>query len=289
MNRCKRGYMLMPFIVAGLSLTLFSCKKDNSNAMGSDPGTTTGYKLTYGDSIFYLNNQSSDYIVTPKQAAQGEYSGFPQGIEIDSKTGAINISKSETGLRYRITFIPDGGTDSFNTMVVISGVNYLDGFYRLNTADSIARPVYNATINNSIPGINNGSIFDDGSSCNVAGCDVNVVNGTINLAQTVRNGIFGTVPSNDAHQQFQMKYRINDKSGETLNTIQIKIYYFDSINDVTQDVYDIISSRQGALLGFQPVDLPFSRFTSVNSLSQSEGQQKTVPQPRPPCIFILGR
>jgi hypothetical protein len=123
----------------------------------------------------------------------------------------------------------------------------------------------------------------------VAGCDVNVVNGTINLAQTVRNGIFGTVPSNDAHQQFQMKYRINDKSGETLNTIQIKIYYFDSINDVTQDVYDIISSRQGALLGFQPVEMPFTRFTSVNSFKQTEGQQKPVPQPRPPCIFILGR
>lgn len=259
----------------------------NNPGPGSNP--VPGYELTYGDSIFYLNNQQLDYIITPRQSGLGEYLGFPQGIDLDSKTGAVNVTRSETGLRYRITFVPDGTTDSFNTVIVISGINYLDGFYRLNTSDSVARPIYNATISNSIPGVNNGSIFDDGSNCNTAGCNVNVANGTINLAQTVRNGIFGPVPSNDDHQQFKMNYRINDKSDATLNTIQIKIYYFDSINDVTQDVYDIISSRQGAILGFQPTPLPFEKFTGLNSINEVNGQQKPPPAPRPPCIFILGR
>jgi hypothetical protein len=280
------------FLISCLLLCLiggfYSCKKDNSGA-GSIPAAVPGYELTYGDSIFYLNGQATDYIVTPLQARQGVYSGFPQGVQIDSKTGAIDISKSETGLRYRITFVPDGTTDSFNTLIVISGVNYLDGFYRLNTADSIARPVYNATLVNLIPGIHNGSIFDDGSNCNRAGCNVNVTDGTINLAQTVRNGVFGAVPSSNARQQFQMNYRINDKSSETLNTIQIKIYYFDSINDVSQEVYDIITSRQGALLDFKPTALPFESVTGVDAITQVNGQGKPPPQPRPPCIFILAR
>jgi len=289
MNRTINAYFLIPFFVLGLSVTILSCKKDNS-AGGNNPGTTTpGYQLTYGDSIFYLNNQTSDYVILPEQPRQGQYSGFPEGIEIDPKTGEINVSKSETGLRYRVTFVPDGTTDTFNVMIVISGINYLDGFYRLNTADSIARPLYNATINKPIPGVNNGSSFDNGSNCNNAGCNVNIGDGTINLAQTVRNGVFGPVPSNNDRHQFQMNYRINDKSSETSNTIQVKIYYFDSINDVTQEVYDIISSRQGAILGFQPTPIPFENFTEVNSIQQVNGSQKPTPKPRPPCIFILGR
>jgi hypothetical protein len=283
-----KSFLCLPFFLLGMTLTIFSCKKDNSG-VGNNPAPATGYKLTYGDSVFYLNNQTSDYTITPEQTRQGQYSGFPEGVDIDGNTGVINVSKSETGLRYRITFVPDGSTDSFNTTIVISGINFLDGFYRLNTADSIARPLYNASLNKLIPGVNSGSIFDDGSSCNIAGCNVDVTNGTINLAQTVRNGVFGTIPSNNDRHQFQMNYRINDNSGKALNTIGIKLYYFDSINDVSQEVYDIISSREGAILSFQPVPMPFEKFTSVNSVNQVNNQAKPIPKPRPPCIFILGR
>jgi hypothetical protein len=266
-----------------LSVIVFSCKKSDDSAVNTS--IPAGFKLSYGDSVFYLQNQSSDYVVNPTQNLTGEYIGFPEGIEIDSKTGAINVSKSETGLRYRITFIPAGATDSFYTTVVISGVNYLDGFYRLNTADSILRPVYNANNNAGIPGLNNGSIFDDGSGCNNAGCNVNVSVGTINLAQTVRNGVFGAVPSNNARQEFQMNYRINDQSDEALNTLKVKLYYFDSIDDVTQEVYDIISSRDGTLLGFNPL-FPASQI-EVNSIHPA-GVSKPA-KPRPPCIFILAK
>jgi hypothetical protein len=281
-------YFRLPVCLLILMVTIFSCKKDNSGT-GSNQGPPAGYQLTYGDSVFYLNNLASDYIITPEQTRLGQYIGFPEGVDIDGNTGVINVSKSETGLRYRITFVPDGTTDSFNTTIVISGINFLDGFYKLTTADSIARPLYNASLTKLIPGLNNGSIFDDGSSCNVAGCNVDVTNGTINLAQTVRNGVFGAIPSNNDRHEFQMNYRINDNSGKALNTIGIKLYYFDSINDVTQEVYDIISSREGALLSFQPTPIPFEKFNTVNGINQVNNQQKPIPKPRPPCIFILGR
>lgn len=278
------GKVLVPVIIL---MALFSCKKDNG--VNTDPNPPVGYKLTYGDSVFYINNQNSDYIIEPKQAKTGEYIGFPEGIDIDPNTGAVNVSKSETGLRYQITFYPDGSTDSFSTHIVISGVNFLDGFYRLTTADSIINPVYNGTAGNVVPGINNGTIFDEGSGCNSVGCNVNTNLGSINLAQTVRNGVFGATPSNNDRHEFELNYRIADNSGKALNTIKVKLYYFNTINDVTPEVYDIISSREGAILGANPVSIPFQGFTTVNGITQATGHAKTIPKPRPPCIFILGR
>ena len=268
---------------------LASCKKDNSG--GNPPPNPGGSDLSYGDSIFYLRNQASDYIVLPLQNRAGQYSGFPEGIDIDQNSGAINISKSETGLRYRISFVPDGTTDSIHTVIVISGINFLDGFYKLTTADSIIRPLYNANANSSVPGVNNGTAFDIGSGCNSAGCNVNTTVGSINLAQTVRNGVFGATPSNNDRHEFDLNYEISDKSGKAPNTIRVKLYYFDSINDVTQEVYDIINSREGALFGVQPRPIPFaSSITSINSInSQTTVLGKAIPKPRPPCIFILGR
>jgi hypothetical protein len=282
-----KDYLRILLISVALPLTLFSCKKSND---GGTPPPPAGYSLSYGDSIFYLSNQASDYIVVPETPRAGQYSGFPEGVDIDQNTGAINITKSETGLRYRISFVPDGTTDSFHTIIVISGINFLDGFYKLTTADSVIRPVYNANNNSGVPGVNNGTAFDIGSGCNSAGCNVNTAVGSINLAQTVRNGVFGATPSNNDRHEFDLNYQINDKSGKAPNTIRVKLYYFDSINDVTQEVYDIINSREGALFGVQPKAIPFASFTSTNSVnSQTTELGKAIPKPRPPCIFILGR
>lgn len=278
-----------PILGIILLLAAVSCKKDN-NSTTTPPVVPPGTSISYGDSVFYLNPQVTDYIISPVKVQSGQYSGFPEGINIDTKTGEINVSASETGLRYRITFIPDGTTDSVSTDIVISGINYLDGFYKLTTADSVLKPLYNASFSNSIPGVNNGTIFDDGSGCNSVGCNVNTVVGSINLAQTVRNGVFGATPSNNDRHEFELNYRINDKSSKSLNTLKVKLYYFDSINDVTQEAYDIINSRIGTILGVGPKPTPFQRMTSVNSVAKQTvllGQQTA--KPRPPCIFILGR
>jgi len=73
------------------------------------------YQVKYADSVLYLKNQSNDYIVLPVGASAGTFSAFPEGIEIDDNTGAINVTKSETGLRYRITLYFAGRRNLFNT------------------------------------------------------------------------------------------------------------------------------------------------------------------------------
>ena len=247
------------------------------------PNTTS---FLYADSVFYLQPQSTDYIVFPRQTQTGEYFSFPEGMELDKKTGAINVSKSETGLKYRVSFVPNGQSDTVTSIVLLSGINYLDGFYRLSTNDSIAKPVYNAVVNNPVPGINNGSIFDEGSGCNSNGCKVDVVNGQINLAQTVRNGVFGTKPANNARQEFELNYRLNDGSKKASNTLKIKLYYFDSMNDVTQEVLDIISSREGAIFRlYNPSST--GDLLSANIDLRISSQPIKNAKPRPPCIFIV--
>ena len=199
-----------------------SCKKQNSTPNPPPVGST----FNYGDSIFYQKNQSQDYVVTPTNTLTGKYFSFPDGLVMDGNSGAINVTKSETGLKYAIAFVPDQKKDTLLTFITISGINYKDGFYVLTGPDSIASSIYNALPGATIPGLSNGSAFDVGSNCNSQGCAVNTNNGTINLAATVRNGVFGSTPSNNDRHEFDMTYQINDKSNNATNKLTGKAVLF---------------------------------------------------------------
>jgi hypothetical protein len=284
----QRLHTILNFIFA---LAFVACSKSNQNS-SQTPGPGTGTipdNLNYGDTVLYLSAQSQDYIVYPKTLDAGRYSAYPEGIDLDQNTGAINVSKSETGLKYHVSFIPAGSKDSVSINIIISGINFLDGFYKLTTADSIAHPLYNAKAGNPMPGIGNGSQFDQGGSCNNNGCTVDITNGQINLAQTVRNGVFGAVPANNDRHEFDLNYSINDNSHNARNTIRVKLYYFETMNDVTQEVYDIITSREGTIIdSYFPMLASFS-VTASNSRTSTLGVSTKSASPRPPCIFIVSR
>ncbi len=238
-----------------------SCTKD-----AADQGI---YKLSYGDSILYLRPSAGDYIVYPTSQRAGTYSGFPYGIEIDDNTGAINVSKSETGLRYRITHTATDGTKTTN-MVVLSGITFADHFYRLSSGDSIAHPIYNSNPNRILP--LSGSSFDEGNVANTGGCSVKTDNGKINLRETIRNGVFGSPPRNDEQRTFEIKYKINDASGKTENKLKVLLYWYNTMADVPQYVWDILNDRttQGV-------------FLKGATASRTEQAAK----PRPPCVIII--
>jgi hypothetical protein len=244
-----------------LFITWTACNKGSSDPIGP-------YNLSYGDSIIYLKAQSADYIVSPTEHRAGTYSGFPDGIEIDDNTGAINVSKSETGLRYRITHTAPNGTET-KTMIVLSGITFPDKFYRLSQNDSIALPVYNASPARAVPV--NGSTFDEGNGANTGGCSVQTLNGQINLAQSVRNGIFGNIPQNDVRKDFEIAYRLNDASGKTLNKLKVRLYYYNTMADVAPDLLETLQDRtdQGVFL-------------------RTAGTAR-VAKPRPPCVIIINQ
>jgi len=73
-----------------------------------------------------------------------------------------------------------------------------------------------------------------------------------------------------------MTYKLNDGSDGSVNKLKVKLYYFETMNDVTPEADSIISSRQGSIIGpgnIVPAALAFNN-----------AQIK----PRPPCIFIVG-
>ncbi len=266
------------FSLSAITLFAFffiSCTKD-----GSD-GNNSSYKVKYADSIIYLKNQSTDYIVSPVDAQPGTYTGFPDGIQIDDNTGAINVSKSETGLRYRITYHSPSG-DSSSTMVVLSGITFTDKFYHLSTGDSIAFPVYNAALNRVLPV--SGSNFDDGNTANSGGCAVRTDNGKINLAQTVRNGVFGTIPQNDVRRDFDIDYRLNDASGKSLNKLRVRVYYYERMSDVPADLLQTLQDRQdlGVFLGMNS----YINYTPSTARTTATAR---VAKPRPPCVIIVNQ
>jgi len=258
-------------LIGTLMLIFFiSCNKNGDQGNGL-------YQLSYGDSILYLRPVTGDYIVSPTIHRPGTYTGFPEGIEIDEKSGEINISKSETGLRYKITHTaPDGIITT--TKVVLSGITYTDHYYHLSAGDSIASPVYNASKSRILPV--NGSSFDDGNLANGGGCSVKTTDGQINLAETVRNGVFGSTPQNDVRKDFDIFYRLNDESGKTVNKLRVRLYYYNTMADVPQDLLQTLQDRSD--LG---VFLRGNGTTASTSASRINKEAK----PRPPCVIVIGQ
>ena len=273
--------------VLGLTLVLTACRKDEN---GTPPGNNQQPgALNYGDSILYVSIDGNDHIVSPVNSVPGRYFGFPEGIELDEVSGAINVNKSETGLRYRISFIPDDGKDTLSTIVLLSGINYLDRIYHLEEDDTLAMPVYNGRVGNQVPSANQGSVFDEGGGCNDLGIAVNAGDARINLVQTVRNGVFGDEPKNGDHKEVEMLYRINDNSGKALNRLKVKLYYFNKPEDITEDLVQLMNDRQGMFLGIEMP--PFFDYApgSSNPFVVANNSSLGLAKPRPPCIFIVGK
>ncbi len=267
--------MNCPKPILGVICILFSmvwigCDKSSGTADDNTP-----YNLSYGDSIIYLKPSAGDYIINPLVHREGVYTGFPDGIEIDDQTGAINVSKSETGLRYRITHTSPQGRMT-TTMVVLSGITFTDHFYRLATGDSVAHPVYNASTDRILP--LNGSIFDEDNLANGGGCAVRTNDGKINLAESIRKGVFGANPQNDDKKEIEIKYRINDGSGKTLNKLKVLLYWYNTMADVPQYVWEILNDRAN-----QGVFLRNGNIATNNTSLQIEKEAR----PRPPCVIII--
>lgn len=248
-----------------LLLGINACKKP------STPSNTEG-ELGYGDSIFYLKND--DYYISPRTGT-GVYTSFPEGLDMDESTGRIRIGegKSESGMRYRVTYTsPAGVTDS--TFIVVSGVNYFDKYYRLGVNDSIAYPLYNAHHSRPLPP---GHFTVDDNR--VA---INPVNGQINLKQTWRNGFANGLDPADPWKEIKIEYRLDDASQMAENEIRVLLYYYNNMGDIAQEIKDIVSAHEDMLLGTNPTVAP--GMLQMNKMMGGPSAFK----PRPPCVIIVG-
>src|SRR6202012_277854 len=100
----------------------------------------------YGDSLVYLQpNSGGDEILSPVNSpGPGKYYAWPAGMIIDHTTGAIDLSQSETGMKYVIGFVPQGTTDTCLSTLIIGGASYYDSAYVVNSGGVKAVPYFDA-------------------------------------------------------------------------------------------------------------------------------------------------
>jgi hypothetical protein len=97
--------------------------------------------------------------------------------------------------------------------------------------------------------------------------------------------VFGNIPQNDAKQEFEILYRLNDQSSNAKNKLKVKVYYYATMNDVASDLLQTLSDResQGVFLGNSYGYFLYDPATMRNTALQA------VAKPRPPCVIIIGQ
>jgi hypothetical protein len=260
-------------------LALGSCKKNNTGtdtAIGNTP-----VKMAYADSVFFL--KSADYTVAPSTPRTGDYTAFPDDLNIDNNTGVITISEkgkenkeSQTGLKYKINFNGHNG-EKDSTFIIIGGINYQDRIYNLKDSDFIVKPIYNGDVLKQVPSGTYGI-----SSNNKL--KINPANGEIDLKESVRLGLFQDDPQNDRWRQVTIKYQSNDRSAGQRNSLDVIVYYYNTVADIPSNVSAAMRSHQSLLVGVNPVTIPVTNAPVDESIKNIVSLGK----PRPPCIIIVG-
>jgi len=225
----------------------------------------------YGDSIIYLQPSNHDHIIHPVNAAKlgkGKYVAWPSGLIIDSASGAINVSESETGLRYITGFIKDGSRDTCLSNLILGGITYIDSIYVLGNNDTLATPYYNANAaalpvcdpsddydypGNSGHGMGNSNcVFDgkdkNGKSSQANGKKVKVrsISGIINLKATLAAGAFGSNPVNGTSITVPIAYSLNDESKKAIQQMDVQLVYYEKTSDIPAAVTNSISVNRSS-------------------------------------------
>lgn len=274
------GILLLSLVCV---FVFFGCRKtDSSKTTTPEATNNVQVKATtncaspdYGDTLIYTKwkGPNNDYFVDCKNnKAAGKFFSWPAGLVMDSVTGSINVTQSETGQRYKVGYVKNGTTDTCVSPLVLAGVTYLDSVYVLENNDTLAIPYYNANpstppvCDNSddtdYPGNGNGNgqgnnkcDFDvdlppGQQKANDQGVRVRTISGVINLKKTLADGAFGTNPHNGDTKVVTIYYRLNDNSGKARQKIKVQLVYYTRLSDVPASLKNDIRKKRNSFLSY---------------------------------------
>ena len=284
-------------------------------------------RLSYGDTIFYLKNQHVDYSILPfsKPNTPGYFKANPLGLVLDSITGRINVTQSETGLRYKVYYLSPTDERIDSVKLVISGIDYADGIYELRStpvAYDTAFPIYNARPKLPLPCPSDDDddddddggddddqdcVFDETDLNNDGNDDVpgviqdklliDIKQGTIDLEASFHAGVFGSSdPANGVTKDFTLYYRLNDSSNRALNKIIVRLYHFKKRSDIPHWLLNELNNKNNLAAEINSGvsfynDTPNSLSgNSIQSPSSANSTTSVVSKPkRPPLIIIVSQ
>jgi len=231
----------------------------------------------YGDTIVFPQPTSgTDYVITPvNNPGPGKYLSWPVGMVMDSVTGAIDLTASETGLQYLIGYVKSGSTDTCLSTLIVGGASYADSVYVLSENQDYAVPYFDANPNLlTVCATPNACSFDVTGSAAKMKVIVNPATGDIDLAKTLNGtgllglgGAFGLLPVNGQTILVPIYYRLNDPSNNALQNISVQLVYYDSHSLINIGLLNNILNKLDNLTSGNPISL------STN--------------PRPPLVVIV--
>jgi hypothetical protein len=237
------------------------------------PVTGCSYAPDYGDSIVFPQPVSggNDYFVSPiNNPGPGTYMAWPQGLVINSTTGVIDLTKSQSGERFSIGFVKSGTTDTCLTSLILGGASYMDSVYVFTNGATQAFPYFNANpflaSVCATSGVSGSCKFDVTGSAKNAHVIVDNNSGMIDLEKTLNAGAFGLLPLNGMVISPTIYYQLNDGSNMALQQVTVNILYYYSKSQINPSLLSGLTTKLNNIL--------------LDVLIMSSGN------PRPPMIII---
>jgi len=306
---------LVASLLSVIAVYGLACSKENAatNTLVSSSSVNNAVTLSscdsfvYADTIFYPEELPDDYIVKPKYKLTGTFGAYPDGLEINPNNGNIDITESETGLKYLVWYVPFGRQDTCKKFVTVSGINYVDSSYTLTSTDpGVMKPVYNASLLKQTD-CNGGCEFDDGPDDDDGdgfadeppagqevipqGVAMSKLTGNVNLRKSLKNGALGVNPPNGAVKNFMLNYRIGDKSSKSLNKIGFRLYYYKTKADIPAKLLQQIEAKKKLVLfnenDTDPYKVAYTVSSSASSVVAKHGNGET--RCRPPYIIVTAK
>jgi hypothetical protein len=260
--------------------------------------------LSYGDTIFsasVIGNEKRIYPVI-RPGKPGYFMANLPGLDIDSITGRINISRSESGLRYEVFYVSQTKTILASTSITITGIDYQDRIYDLSSGSpeqQFAVPIYNMSPGLPMPCATgasdckfdetdlNGDLTPDIIGARNSKLAIDTASGIIDLKKSLEAGIFGApalgnpAALNGRKKDVTIYYRLKDGNTRSLKKITIRLVYYQSVALIPESMQLEINSRNQRY-----VLEPGSASSSGDDLLTLAYYYYSTPK-RPPLIVIV--
>lgn len=229
---------------------------NNNNANGTTAPSCPVLPI-YGDTLVFPQPSAGDYIIQPvNNPGPGKYFSWPVGMVLDQNTGAINLTQSQTGMRYIMGFVKSGSTDTCLSTLIIGGAAYYDSVYVFANGATTAAPYFEANPYLPSPCLNGGCTFDVTGSAAAQKVIVDKNTGVIDLQKTLNGtllglgGAFGLLPVNGQTITTTIYYKINYGSNNALQQIQVQLEYYDKKSLINSTLLNgIVNSLDNVLAG----------------------------------------
>lgn len=250
--------------------------------------------LSYGNDLFYLGGSASENVVKPvsKPSLQGKFVSIPQGLSLNGRTGEIDLSKSLTGQAYKIFYVSEENRLIDSARIVISGIDYEDGLYRINRNTrkfgKRAETKYNASNDVSLQNSILNSFETTGNKKKQIIMDQRT--GAIDLEASLNAGLLGNKkPGKGSNVEFSVEYKLADRSKRVKNKTDVLVYYFDNENDMPVELKQTLEMREYIK---KRVDvMPPPGWTSTTDPEEGDPLEEDLLayKVRPPLIIIVGQ